>query len=224
MSSAAEEYLLFSSKINEFVSAAMFGLGMDARNYDYEVVWEYILNKGITLRGFPFSGKARQSISGMILQDEFEITLTYNSNMGEKRKKFTISHEMIHFLYHFNKQSHFFTDTRETLKYSSTDLLYEFQANIGASAILLPEPVFIHELKEGRSISFISNDYGISEAAIYMRLVQTMQSYFRASDRSASRTAMKIMNGHGKGTMKELGRNLENRVITINPFYEALCT
>lgn len=145
--------------------------------------------------------------------------------MSRKRINFTIAHEIIHFLYHINQENHTFFDTRETLKLTDEDYLVEFQANVGASAILLPDSVLIFELKQGTKPSEISDKYGISESAFSRRLTQTMEAEFAASHDAAYRTTMKIMNKYGnagKSTMMELGRNLERKIVYANPFYEAL--
>lgn len=222
MSIESDEYLAFSSKINEFISANMLGMELNVSNYRYNYIWEEIVAGGINIRSFPFEKSARRSISGMIVRDSHETTLAYNANMCDKRKNFTISHELIHYLYHLNDKNNLFTDTKETLAYSLADLLPEFQANIGASSILLPEPVLINELKKGTSPYFISEKYGISEQAIYIRLLQQMQASFEASYHAASNTASKIMNGNSKKLAVDLGNNLEQKIIYSNPFYEAI--
>ena len=223
MTVEADEYLDFCGTINEFISAHMLCFGMSGNNYDYRQIWDEILtSNSIKIRPFPFEKTARRSISGMIIKDNYETTLTYNSNMNEKRKNFTVSHELIHAMYHLNSENKVFTDTKDTLCYSLADLLPEFQANIGASSILLPEPVLINELKKGTSPYFISNRYGISERAIFMRLLQQMQASFEASYVAAHATANKIMNGNSKTLAIELGRNLEQKTLYSNPFYEAI--
>lgn len=223
MTVESEEFLKFSNEINKYISAHMLGMDLTVNTYDYNYIWEEIISKGIQVRAFPFEKTARRAISGMIVKDKHEITLAYNSNMSGKRKNFTISHELIHSLYHLNDENKVFTDTKESLTYSLADMLPEFQANIGASAILIPEPVLINELKSGVSPYNISNKYKISEAALYMRLVQSMQGNFEASYMAASKTANKIMSGNSKRTAITLASNLEEKNLFNNPFYEALC-
>lgn len=222
MSTEVEEYLSFSFKINDYITALMFGLDMTASNYDHRLIWDYIMGDEITLRKYPFNKKARQAISGLIAKDAHEVTLAVNSNMAVKRQNFTISHELVHYLYHLSDEQPVFMDDKATLAYSSADVLPEFQANIGASVILLPEPVFISELKQQRAISQISADYGISEAAIYMRLVQTMQARFQATYTAAAKMANKIIHGRGKGSMRELGKNLESIVEEESVLYDVV--
>ncbi|MDH6364657.1 Zn-dependent peptidase ImmA (M78 family) [Enterococcus sp. PF1-24] len=223
----AEEFLTFSNIINEYVSAIMIGLDLNVCNYDHQIVWDYIISsQEAKIRGFDFSGTARWRYSGFIFSDEIETSVVYNTRMSQKRINFTISHELVHLLYHLDAENHTFADTKDVLESTSTDYLVEFQANIGASAILLPEPVMIKELKAGTPIPIISDTYGISEAALFNRLIQTMQSQFLVSYFAASQTAKKIMNRYhngGKAKMMELGRNLEKKSLDINPFYEALC-
>lgn len=222
MTVESEEFLKFSNEINQFISAHMLGMDLNINNYDHNYIWEELISRGVQLRAFAFEKTARRAISGMIIKDKHEVTLAYNSNMSDKRKNFTISHEFIHFLYHLNDENHMFTDTKESLTYSMVDLLPEFQANIGASAILIPEPVLINELKKGTAPYYISDNYKISEAALYIRLVQLMQGNFEASYVAASKTASKIMNGNSKRTAMTLGSNLEEKNLFSNPFYEAL--
>lgn len=222
MTQESEEYLYFSTIINEYISANMFGIDLTVKNYCFNYLWEIITAKGVVIRPFPFERAPRRAISGMIMTDENETTLSYNSNMSKKRQNFTVSHELIHFLYHLNDETNLFTDTKESLSYSLAYLLPEFQANIGASSLLLPEPVLINELKEGTSPYFVSEKYGISEKAIYMRLQQQMQASFEASYTAASHTASKIMSGQNKRLSRELGTNLESKVLLTNPFYEAI--
>ncbi|MCD1023508.1 ImmA/IrrE family metallo-endopeptidase [Enterococcus sp. SMC-9] len=222
MSVEAEEFLAFSYKINDYISALMFGMDMNARSYDYREIWDYIMSDQIVLRKYPFNGKARQNISGMIVKDDLEVTLAVNNNMAIKRQNFTISHELIHYLYHLNEDTPVFTDDKVSLAYSSADLLPEFQANIGASVILLPDPVLISELKQQKSIAHVSAEYGISEAAIFTRLVQTMQARFNASYITAYKLANKIMNGRAKNQMIELGKNLERVVEMEHSLYEVI--
>lgn len=226
MSHVADEYLSFSSTINEQVSAIMFGLDMNVENYDHKLIWDYITDGQAKIRGYDFSGTARKRYSGFVFKDEEETSVIYNRNMNQKRINFTIAHELTHLMYHLDEENHSFSDTRETLEMSSADHLVEFQANIGASAILLPEPVFITELKKGTAIAALSNAYGISEAALYNRLIHTMQGQFEASYLSATKAANRIINKYssgGKSAMMEMGKNLEKKVVYTNPFYEALC-
>ncbi|MEO1771447.1 MULTISPECIES: ImmA/IrrE family metallo-endopeptidase [Enterococcus] len=226
MSGELEEYVQFSTKINEYLSATMLGLEMNVENYNHEAVWQCIMGESIKIRGFYFEGKARQTLSGMIVKDAHETTITYNKHMNQNRINFTISHELIHYLYHLNRETPYHYDTKQTLNTYDYKSLIEFQANIGAAAILLPDPVFINVLKQGKKPADISKEFGISETALKLRLIQTMQAEFSASYEAASKTSFKILNqfGHtGQTLMKDLGTNLERKIIDTNPFYEALC-
>lgn len=220
--SVVEEYLDFSLKINKFISAHMLGLGLSVKDYHFKYLWEEIIRDSVNIRSFCFEKRARQSISGMIVKDEYEITVVFNGNMGEKRINFTVSHELIHYLFHLNETNSLFTDTKASLEYSGSDMLPEFQANIGASALLIPDTTLIYELKNGLAPYNISNKYGISEQALYRRLVQQMKANFGAPHQAASKTAARIMTGQSKNTMISLGTNLEDKHIHTNPFYEAL--
>lgn len=223
--SAVDEYVDFSFKVNEMTTAIMFDKEMSVDEYDKNIIWDSIINEEAKIRGFDFEGKASNRISGLITRDDLETTIVYNKAMTQKRINFTISHEIIHFQYHLDEETHFFTDTKDTLSYSDSDILPEFQANIGASILLIPDPVFIYELKKSSSPGFISNKYGISEAALFKRLTQTLQAEFDASYNVACQTTSKIMNSFGREGEKlmcELGQSWERKLLLSNPYYESL--
>lgn len=225
MNEQIEEYLSFSDKINDYVSAVMVANNISWDEYRHSYVWDYVKSKGVAVRGFPFTGIAKERISGMIVQDQLETTIGYNQEMTEKRKNFTISHEIIHYLFHMNDNNTIFTDTKTSLHYSYNAILQEFQANIGASAILIPDVVLFRLLKNEWNLSKISQEFGISESALYVRLIQTMQANFGVSYVSAKNNADTIRYkyaGKGRFAAKELGSNLEERLILTNRFIEAL--
>lgn len=220
-----EEYINFSEQINDYISAIMVAKNISYKEYDSSVVWECIQKKGVAIRGFPFEGIAKNRISGMIVQDGTETTIGYNQHMTEKRVNFTISHEIIHFLYHIDDDNQIFTDTEENFSYSNNEMIYEFQANIGASAILIPDIVLFRLLKEEWNLSQLSTHYRISESSLYIRLIQTMQAHFGVSFISAKKNADAIRYKYysqGKKAAIQLGINLENQLLRTNRFIEAL--
>ncbi|ALS00198.1 hypothetical protein ATZ33_02035 [Enterococcus silesiacus] len=225
MTEQIDEYLSFSDKINDYISALMVANNIGYENYDCSYLWDFVKSKGVSMRSFPFDGVARDRISGMIVQDSLETTIGYNQNMSEKRKNFTISHEITHYLFHMTEHDTVFTDTDRSLQYSYNEVLHEFQANIGASAILVPDVVFFRFLKEGWNLSQLSNHFGISESALYVRLIHTMQANFGVSYIAAKTNADAIrykFSGKGQHAAIELGTNLEARLFRTNRFIEAL--
>jgi Zn-dependent peptidase ImmA (M78 family) len=220
-----DEYLSFSDKINDYISAVMVANNIGYENYDCSYLWDYVKSKGVFMRGFPFDGVAKDRISGMIVKDDLETTIGFNQNMSEKRKNFTISHEITHYLFHMNENKTIFTDTEQSLHYSYNEELHEFQANIGASAILVPDIVLFRFLKKGWNLAQLSHHFGISESALYIRLIHTMQANFGVSFVAAKMNADTIrykFSGKGQRAAVELGTNLEARLFKTNRFIEAL--
>lgn len=225
MSEQIEEYLDFSAKIDNYLSAVMVANNFDYTSYNYTHIWSIIKAKGVSIRGFSFDGLAKHRISGMIVKDKLETTIVYNQHMNENRKNFTISHEIVHYLFHLNDLTTVFMDNQKSSHYSYSELLHEFQANIGASAILIPNIVLFRHLKEGYNLNQISMKFGISVSALYIRLIQTMQANFDASFITAKKNADAIRYHYlnkGEGIAVELGKNLEKRLYETNHFIEAL--
>lgn len=222
MSEAVDEYLHFSQLINSELALMMLDSEMNSENYNRQVVWAQILQRGVQIRGYRFPGKSRGVISGMIVKDELETTLTYNMSMPINHQNFTISHEMTHFLHHMKSGTGMFSDTKDCLEYSPVEMIQEFQANIGASAILIPDAVLIAELKKGTAPVHLSKRYGISEAALYMRLAQTMHTHIGSSWDLSRKSASRMVNTNATGSLRTLGHNWEKIAIYADPFYELL--
>lgn len=58
-----EEYLNFSTKIDNYLSAVMIASNLDYTSYNYAHIWSMIKAKGVAIRGFPFDGLAKHRVS-----------------------------------------------------------------------------------------------------------------------------------------------------------------
>lgn len=111
--------------------------GYDALKYRCDFMLTYLLiTLGIQLDHFPFT---KDYFCGMLILDEYETTIVYNSKHSPERRNFTIAHELGHFLLHRNKQSQFVDRAENMLDNCINE--FEKQANAFAAELLLPEPV-----------------------------------------------------------------------------------
>lgn len=170
------QYIDFSIKINNYISTIMSDNKISCEEYSYSHIWDLVKSQGVAIRGFNFEKIASERISGILFQDNLETTITFNQQLDDKDKNFTISHEIIHYLFHKSEQQVIFIDTQKNVRdFYHTDL-HEFQANIGASVILIPDQVLIHCLEKGWSVTKLSDHFGISEHQLYERFIQMMQA------------------------------------------------
>lgn len=211
MLNQSQEYTHFSSTINNYISAKMTDKGISYDEYNYSYIWDLVKLQGVVFREFCFEGVASERISGMLVCDYLETTIGVNQKLDEKSKIFTISHEIIHYLFHVNSENAIFTDTPKNFCYSSQEILQEFQANIGAAAVLIPEVIFIHYLKKGWSIQQLSDHFSMPESILYKRLIQTMQVNFDVSFLTAKKYADDIcyrFEQKGRKISTEIGTEL----------------
>ncbi|BBI34953.1 ImmA/IrrE family metallo-endopeptidase [Cohnella abietis] len=128
-------------------------------------------------------------ISGMLFRDENKKlnVIGVNSSHSPNRQRFTIAHELGHFLLHKGETNHF--DRAGTFKVnyrnsvsSTATSKEEIEANTFAAAILMPEhflvPIIEQRLSDGLDISDDSDE--ISEIASQFK-VSTQALYFRLS-------------------------------------------
>lgn len=170
------EYIAFSTKINDYISTIMRENKISCEEYRYTHVWEVVKSQGVAIRGFDFEGIASKRISGMLFQDSLETTIVFNQQLNNQNKKFVISHEIVHYLFHKTDENVVFVDSHKDIQSSSHKELREFQANIGASAILIPDRVLVHFLKKGWGLAQLSDHFEISENHLSGRLIQMMQA------------------------------------------------
>ena len=119
-------------------------------------------------------------VSGFfVLTDNNLPVITYSTKGGDKRARFTIAHEIGHFLMHSKEQPIFIDKTPKILfrnSASSTgEIFKEKEANAFAAALLMPkdliERVIINAPDDvEKAIKYLANEFGVSEQAMTFRL------------------------------------------------------
>ena len=134
-------------------------------------------NLGTQIRYSPFEG----DISGMVFRDKDRTVIGVNSLHHPNRQRFTIAHEVGHFLLHEGAEVHvdktFRVNLRDDVSSKAVDK-EEIEANRFAAELLLPEHMLIQDLK-GQEIDFedqgdlrgLSKRYRVSVQALTFRLI-----------------------------------------------------
>jgi hypothetical protein len=116
-------------------------------------------------------------ISGEIRPDpatEAGFTIRVNKNDPSRRQRFTVAHELAHFLLHRDQIGNGVTD--DVLYRSTLSDSREAQANRLAADLLMPRPLvddWIERTKTLRvedPVEFLSDKFGVSTAAMKIRL------------------------------------------------------
>lgn len=111
------------------------------------------------------------NISGMLITNGTQLTVDINRSESEERKRFTIAHEIAHSILHSSKKGNHI-DYRQAIKnYTSKDeLTKEVQANMLASAILMPKKLVKNAWERLRDIDDIADLFKVSKRAAAIRL------------------------------------------------------
>ncbi len=123
-------------------------------------------------------------VSGMLVMEGGRGAIGYNSTHAPVRQRFTIAHEIAHYLLHTkkNNKSQLFIDRSVTFRrdeLSATgDDKQEVQANQLGAALLMPRGLVQQEIKkhdldldDEDAISFLARRFQVSVAAMTNRLV-----------------------------------------------------
>lgn len=134
----------------------------------YPVDVEKVANKmGLEVVEFPF----HDNISGLLKKEEGVIGV--NRNQHPLRRRFTIAHELGHFLLGHGMES-----TQDEIvdgHFAKSDLR-EREANMFASILLMPKDWVIKLVeRDGLNIEKISTSFGVSKQAMTIRLLELNQ-------------------------------------------------
>jgi Zn-dependent peptidase ImmA (M78 family) len=123
------------------------------------------------------------NVAGMLVVEGDRGAIGYNSTHALVRQRFTIAHELAHYLLHVkkNRKSQLFIDRHLTFRrdgYSSGGVDYEeVEANQLGAALLMPRSLVRQEIKKNdldlddeEAIAFLAKRFHVSTAAITHRL------------------------------------------------------
>lgn len=123
-----------------------------------------------------------EDVSGALIRNDGSVVIAVNSAQHENRQRFTIAHEIGHFLLHRGTKVHFDEDFRINYRNAASSeatKLDEIEANAFAAALLMPEAFLKRDwLKlspEDASVSdairSLAFRYKVSSKAMELRLV-----------------------------------------------------
>lgn len=108
-------------------------------------------------------------LSGMIKKEEDGSFAIYvNGNHPEVRRRFTIAHEIAHFVLHRDKIGDGLTD--DAMYRSGLSSKDETEANRLAADILMPWNLLADDEISGLSVGDLARKYGVSKASMAIRL------------------------------------------------------
>ena len=110
-----------------------------------------------------------QAQSGQLCYNDGIWNISINSLHNKKRQRFTLAHEIGHYILHKEKNSEF----KDTIMFRNEVLdPMEYKANEFAGELLMPENNLREYIKNGtRNIGELANIFGVSAAAMKYRII-----------------------------------------------------
>lgn len=124
-------------------------------------------NLGIKVRTVPLE----PDTAGFILKESFEDnpTIYLNKRDGLQRRRFTLAHELGHFVKHRGADEIAYVDNRDELASRGTDP-NERWCNSFAAELLMPEAIVKKDWALGKSVEQMRSKFNVSMAAMTVRL------------------------------------------------------
>lgn len=161
---------------NEFIDKVLNENNIITVPIDVEQVAKSI---GLKVLDYPF----QEDISGVLVINEDGATIGYNPNESSVRRRFSIAHELGHFVLHADKNSSgMFMDKllfrKNITTYSTKEEAIEREANYFAANLLMPQELVISEVNklnpnkdDEENIKVLAKKFDVSVSAMTYRLV-----------------------------------------------------
>lgn len=117
-------------------------------------------------------------VSGLFVIKEKEAYIRYNKNEAPHRQRFTMAHELGHFILH--KDTPLFISKKDNVMYRNLDsstgeIKREREANSFAASLLMPRKFVLDEIskipkKTKDPVSYLADKFRVSEQAMTFRL------------------------------------------------------
>ena len=135
---------------------------------------EIVQQRGIKLLSYDF----KDNVSGILLLENGEATIGYNRNESRVRSRFTIAHELGHFMLHKDNNDLFVDREFKVLFRSSSSegtQRIEIEANNFAACILMPENLLREEIAmlevvDEDAIKDLAKKFDVSTIAMSIRI------------------------------------------------------
>lgn len=122
---------------------------------------------------------ADDTLVGMIAKRGDRVTLLVNATDQPFRKRFAIAHELGHHFLHLpgdgdfvDREVNLFRQSHEEEKELSPERRQEIEANLFATALLMPEQAIRAEWMRRRSVDAMARLFNVSEPAMGLRIDQ----------------------------------------------------
>ena len=129
----------------------------------------------------------KDDLSGSIKKEGENFAIYVNVNQSPWRKRFTIAHEIGHFLKHREKIDPEHTDTvkqpspelhrEDGVILSAEERKMEQEANEIAADILMPKDAFVREFEKATDIAEVAKKFGVSASAATVRALKLTNSF-----------------------------------------------
>lgn len=124
-------------------------------------------------------------VSGFLAINNGTAVIGYNKQQGKERRRFTIAHEISHFILHAKKETPLFIDKHKNAEQrimfrdaasSTGEFIQEREANAFAAALLMPKKLIEQEINShgidsiSKTIEALAKKFEVSVQAMSIRL------------------------------------------------------
>lgn len=164
---------MINKKIEKLAKKILSDVGVTSCPVDMQKVAQHI---GVDIKEHDLGS----DVSGVLVIDARSPAIGVNAFHPKTRQKFTIAHEIGHFVLHKDDQQELFVDKSFRIEFRRNTGVFskkEWEANAFAAALTMPDwmvydKVETHNIdfSDGNSIKVLADEFGVSQDAMAIRI------------------------------------------------------
>lgn len=173
-------------KVSNLVNSFILKQEIECTDYKWFMYFDEIVEENdIDVFPHAFTKTSQGGVSGMLVKDSLGISLSYNPLDIPFRQNFSKCHELSHFILHIDSHNENVIFKDMSTSYDEVSSEVEIEANVAASIILLPDILLVKLMKTSISFPKMAETLQMTNAALYVRLVQFLEFHIYINNYSA---------------------------------------
>lgn len=175
------------TKANYLINSFMTKHNIDPLSYNWEIFANDLSEKyKIKWIGYELGVISRNTHAGALGVNRKKNRIFYNSTMYKGRINFTICHELSHFIWDsdYGRNTSYFGSSL-LAPYTEEEMEIEQITDSSAGVLMLPDITIVRFLETNISFPKMGEMMQMSQAALYVRLVQFLEQHLHISNERA---------------------------------------
>lgn len=177
-----DTYFEYHDQSYEVIEKVAHYYGLELKDIRWDHFRDYVIDvENVKIVPYDFGNVSSKLFSANILKMGNAVGISYNISMVYGRQRFSILHEIGHYFFDFNQDDYRqgFSELLNGQGYQEEDIPKEYRANVFASLAMANNEAIRNSLNSGMTFYELCREFELSNAALYVRLLDLLTMLFR---------------------------------------------